>query len=259
MITMSNSTKQQIDLVSFHLENIGDFKGDKNIATHAHSHTELVYVADGQCTSRFGNGINMRNVSAGLAFLIPPHLPHDQRGNVHTLFMEVALPDSMQIGNLAIIDLRNDPFIRKWFDDLFAIWITGERLEANALGQAIFLRCLRYQQQQELMPRSQSIRFQDALTFISNNFRLQLAAHDITQHVQCSVNTLNGYFHKQFNQSMMAYLYSLRLGIARQLLQNDYLSIKEIADRCGFADVNYFIRAFKKRYGKTPGKMRNEK
>jgi AraC-like DNA-binding protein len=253
---MNNSTKPQVDLASFHLEIMGYFKGDKNIATHAHSHTELVYVADGQCSSRFGNGVNMRNVSAGLAFLIPPHLPHDQRGNVHTFFMEFALPDSAPICNLAIIDLRNDPFIRKWLDDLFAIWISGEHLEANALGQAIFLRCLRYQQQQELMPRPQSIRFQDALTFISNNFRSPLTAQDIAQHVQCSVNTLNGYFHKQLNQSMMSYLYSFRLGIARQLLQNDYLSIKEIADRCGFADVNYFIRAFKKHYGATPGKNR---
>lgn len=253
---MNNSTKPQDDLVAFRLESIGYFKGDRNIATHAHSHTELVYVADGQCTSRFGNGLNTRNGSAGLVFLIPPHLPHDQRGNVHTFFMEFSLPESAQIGNLTLIDLRNDPFIRKWFDDLFTLWLTDGRQEANALAQAIFLRCLRYRQQQETMPRPQSIRFQDALTFISYNFRLPLTAQDIAQHVQCSVNTLNGYFHRQFNQSMMAYLYSFRLGIARQLLQNDYLSIKEIADRCGFADVNYFIRAFKKHYGTTPGKNR---
>ncbi|MBO4618506.1 MAG: helix-turn-helix transcriptional regulator [Victivallales bacterium] len=256
---MKNSTKPQTELDSFRLESVGYFKGDRNIPSHAHSHAELVYVADGQCASRFGNGIHTRNCSAGLAFLIPPHLLHDQRGDVHTIFMEFALPDGAQVGNLAIIDLRNDPFVRKWLDDLLTIWITGERQESNALAQAIFLRCRRCQQQQETMPRPQSIRFHDALTFISNNFRQSLTAQDIAQHVKCSVNTLNGYFHKQLNQSMMSYLYSFRLGIASQLLQNDYLSIKEIADRCGFADMNYFIRTFKKHYGTTPGKTRKNK
>ena len=54
----------------------------------------------------------------------------------------------------------------------------------------------------------------------------------------------------------MAYLYDFRLAIGRKLLENDYLSIKEIAARCGFADANYFIRAFRKRHGCSPGKLR---
>ena len=34
------------------------------------------------------------------------------------------------------------------------------------------------------------------------------------------------------------------------------LQIQEIADQCGFFDVNYFIRLFKRKYGKAPGEYR---
>ena len=253
---MIDSTKQQEAVSSFQLVNVGDFKEDRNIPTHAHTYAEIVYVVEGECKSRFGNRINTKNCSAGMAFIIPPHLTHDQRGNVHTIYMGFNLPYDMQLAELALIDLRNDNYIRKWLDDLFSIWISGERQESNALAHAIFLRCQRYHLKQETMPKPQAVRFIEALTFISNNFRSPLTANDIARHVNCSINTLNAYFHKQLNQSLMSYLYSFRLNIARQLLQNDYLSIKEIADRSGFADVNYFIRAFKKQFGTTPGRSR---
>ena len=256
---MNNSTKSQEGAFAFQIVNVGYFKGDRNISTHAHTYAEIVYVVEGHCTSRFGNGINTKNCSSGMAFIIPPHLPHDQRGNAHTIYMGFNLPDNMQFSELALIDLQNDNYIRRWLEDLFSIWISGERQESNALAEAIFLRCQRYQQQQEAMPKPQAVRFNEAMIFISNNFCLPLTAQEIARHVKCSVNTLNAYFHNQFNQSMMSYLYTFRLNIAHQLVNNAYLSIKEIADHSGFADVNYFIRAFKKRYGKTPGKMRNEK
>ena len=255
-IQMNNSTKPQMAFHPLEVLNVGEFKGDRTIPTHAHTYAEIVYVVEGECKSRFGNGINTKNCSAGMAFIIPPHLTHDQRGNAHTIYVAFEPPDDLQFADLAIVDLQNDNYIRRWIEDLFSIWISGERSESNALANAIILRCKRYHLQQETMPKPQAVRFIETLNFISNNFQKPLTAQKIAQHVNCSINTLNAYFHKQFNQSMMAYLYAFRLGIARQLLQNDYLSIKEIADRSGFADVNYFIRAFKKRFGNTPGRIR---
>ncbi len=48
----------------------------------------------------------------------------------------------------------------------------------------------------------------------------------------------------------------MRLSKACQLLQSTSLSVREIAGRVGFQDVNYFTRAFKQRFQKTPGEFR---
>ena len=198
---MNNSTKQQEAASAFQIENIGYFKGDKNIPTHAHTHAEIVYVLEGHCSSRFGNGINTKNGSAGMAFIIPPHLPHNQRGNAQTIYMGFKVPDTLQCSEPALIDLQNDNYIKKWLEDLFSIWASGEQQESNALAHAIFLRCQRYQQQQETMPKPQAVRFNEAMIFIGNNYCLPLTAREIARHVNCSVNTLNAYFHNQLNNS----------------------------------------------------------
>lgn len=52
------------------------------------------------------------------------------------------------------------------------------------------------------------------------------------------------------------YLLEIRLARARSLLAQSPLSIKEIALRTGFEDVQYFSRFFRKKVGVTPGRWR---
>lgn len=49
----------------------------------------------------------------------------------------------------------------------------------------------------------------------------------------------------------------LRLNKAKQLLQKSHLSITEVAFRTGFGDPAYFARVFKKEFGISPLKWRN--
>ncbi len=70
----------------------------------------------------------------------------------------------------------------------------------------------------------------------------------------------SGYSHK-FKQitgvSPGDYCLFLKLDKVRQLLENQQLSLTEIAIACGFTDSNYMIRSFKKRFGTTPGAYRS--
>lgn len=52
------------------------------------------------------------------------------------------------------------------------------------------------------------------------------------------------------------YCLFLKLDKVRKLLENKSLSMTEVAISCGFTDSNYMIRAFKKRFGITPGNYR---
>lgn len=52
------------------------------------------------------------------------------------------------------------------------------------------------------------------------------------------------------------YLTKVRLEKARQLLETEFLTVKEVMNRVGMADASYFARSFKSAYGVTPGKYK---
>ena len=63
------------------------------------------------------------------------------------------------------------------------------------------------------------------------------------------------YYRREFNRvygtSPKEYFDALRIQYAKSLLETGYFSQKEIAMRCGFADVAYFRTVFKRKIGKS--------
>jgi AraC-like DNA-binding protein len=60
------------------------------------------------------------------------------------------------------------------------------------------------------------------------------------------------YFKKRANKSFMQFLNEIRIGQACRLLVNEDFSVAEICYTCGFNNISYFIRQFKKVTGFTP-------
>lgn len=58
---------------------------------------------------------------------------------------------------------------------------------------------------------------------------------------------------KYLQQSPKQYLLSLKMARARQLLQGQHPSIKQVAHSLGYDDVSYFSNRFKKYFGVAPG------
>jgi len=63
---------------------------------------------------------------------------------------------------------------------------------------------------------------------------------------------------KHYNITPLAYRNSIRLSFARELILSGYYTVSEIAEKCGFDDVGYFIRFFKKHTGITPFKYKQQ-
>jgi len=63
-------------------------------------------------------------------------------------------------------------------------------------------------------------------------------------------------FGRIYGMSPFAYILSLRLAYACQLLRTTSQSITEIAMASGFSDDNYFTRCFRQKIGTTPGRYR---
>ncbi len=64
-------------------------------------------------------------------------------------------------------------------------------------------------------------------------------------------------FHKYYGMSPMDFVTELKMRVAVRLLQTEKLTVKEVADRCGFASTSYFCKVFLKHHGKTPAQFRD--
>lgn len=54
----------------------------------------------------------------------------------------------------------------------------------------------------------------------------------------------------------MDYLTGMRVEKAKELLTGSNLKIKEVCERLGYSNINYFIKVFKDATGVTPGDYR---
>ena len=94
--------------------------------------------------------------------------------------------------------------------------------------------------------------------FIENNyFDTNLNLNSIANHFQISPAYLSKKFKEQYQQSVIDYLYEVRITTAVSLLLETNLKISDIATMSGFVDSNAFIRIFKKIKGTTPGKYKD--
>ena len=64
-------------------------------------------------------------------------------------------------------------------------------------------------------------------------------------------------FSRYLGTSPRRYLEHLRIRTATRLLHDSDLTVKEITARCGFHDVNYFCRVFRRLTGLSPGAYRS--
>ncbi len=75
---------------------------------------------------------------------------------------------------------------------------------------------------------------------------------------QCgvSVSTLSRLFKRHLNTSPVNYIIDRRLEQAKRLLSISDMSLKEIAERCGYRSQSFLSRSFKNKFGMYPSKFR---
>ncbi len=97
-----------------------------------------------------------------------------------------------------------------------------------------------------------------AVYYIENNYNKSITINDITSFVGIDRTYLYKLFRKFLGAPPSIWITEYRLKRAVEMMENQALSINEIAYLTGFYDVSHFYRAFLKKYNTTPKKYRGE-
>jgi AraC-like DNA-binding protein/CheY-like chemotaxis protein len=99
-------------------------------------------------------------------------------------------------------------------------------------------------------------RVEKVITRMREEFGRDPSLSEMAQVVNLSPSRLRYLFKQETGVPPGQYLRTFRLEQARRLLENTFLSVKEILRSVGVNDQSHFIREFKKCYGLTPARYR---
>lgn len=100
---------------------------------------------------------------------------------------------------------------------------------------------------------------ENIIEYLEKNIGESVDLDGISRQFSYSLSSIKRIFREETGSGIIAYLNDLRMQKARELLCDKSLSIGEIANRVGFANTYYFSNAFKKHWGKSPSKFRENK
>ena len=95
------------------------------------------------------------------------------------------------------------------------------------------------------------------LDYIRGHLTEKMGVDTLSRKTYMSRNEFFKWFRQQFGISPLEYINRERIKLAKQLLGTENKTITETAYQCGFTDVNYFVRLFKKSEGITPGTFKD--
>ena len=99
----------------------------------------------------------------------------------------------------------------------------------------------------------------DILSYIDRRYTEKISLKDIADNFHMSEKYFSRFFKNCFQVTFVEYVNSVRLEKAASLLTTTDSTVTEVALQCGFTNISYFIRSFKKFFGKSPHVYRSDR
>ncbi len=99
----------------------------------------------------------------------------------------------------------------------------------------------------------------EVLHYIRHNYRENLKLETLAPLFGYNSSYLGRLFTKKLNVNFNAYLDQVRIARAKELLNDGFLKVYEIAEQVGYSNVDYFHRKFKKYEGTSPAEYRKKR
>lgn len=237
---------------------------------HWHEHIELHYVMEGSCTIRISG--NIRVGTAGDLIVINSnelHMGFCESKNMVVLvviFEMDAFSKELANQNYIFKDLiQSDATIKELLEDLCrenedknpGYRITVKGLLLQLIGYLVRYYAAEQLSDSESSKRRKNLeRLNTVLQYIENNYSDSITNEQLAEMIHLSQDRFNHLFKESMGMSPLSYINNIRLKKAYNLLKKENYTISEIATAVGFKDFNHFGRLFRRKYGMSPSKIR---
>lgn len=243
---------------------------------HWHEFFEMEFILQGR-GSHIINGTSYP-LTDGMLFLLTPSDFHEIIPDEGTIIhlMNIKFSDYVISDEIREMLISGDRYIYAYFENSSFTAIKSEilRLKDEYINPEIgshfiikgslerilidLIRCSGFcnENKNDCFLQNNRNLLQKAFNYIYHHFRENITLEDAADKSYLSTNYFSKCFHKEAGISFQSYLLGLRLEFARSLLSVSKLPVTEICFASGFNSLPYFIRKFKKTYGKSPSEFR---
>ncbi len=100
---------------------------------------------------------------------------------------------------------------------------------------------------------------EDIVDYIANNIDKDISQEKVAARCHYSPTYFSKMFHREVGMCFRDYVTAKRISLAKKMLtQDESTKIAYIAYQCGYQDVSYFSRIFKKKTGLSPASYRQQ-
>jgi AraC-like DNA-binding protein len=96
------------------------------------------------------------------------------------------------------------------------------------------------------------------MNYLNNNFYYPINRAHVASEFGLSPSYVSRLFAREASMGFTATLRQLRMEHAVRLLTSSNMNIEELTEQCGYLSKTFFIAAFKRHYGMTPGNYRKQ-
>lgn len=249
---------------------------------HYHDEIELVYILKGTGTRFIGD--NISHFSNGDLLLIGAFLPHvwrnedrlsprGEKKNVHAIITQFPI----NIGGEGLLNMSEMAPIKKLLEEsklginfsLPDMHVVKRKIK-KMRSQSPFARLLTLlsilKELSEINERNilssvpfadyyqkhKSKRIDKVYDYILKNFERDIELEELASIANMTATSLCRFFKQSTRKTISCFINEVRIGYSCKLLIEGKLSISEICFHCGYNNLSYFNRQFKKIIGKSP-------
>ena len=229
----------------------------RRLSWHSHNCPELVFVTEGENRTMFQRGI-VFSCTKGCMLITPAGIMHKQVDQPYCELYYVGFePGSLEMDlSLRMLKLDEDPFCQLWMKQIHDLISNEQNMSvANSLLQTLLLRLCKWEGERNFTEQRHPAICR-AVRFIAEHFREPLNQTMIAEEAGISVSRLDFLFRRDFGITPIEMMIRKRMEYARMLLADPMKNVTEVALMTGYSNMNYFVRAFRKRNGITPAEFR---
>ena len=204
----------------------------------------------------------------GSWFFIPAGVPHryhnfsDQPMAKHWVHFDIYPSTNLFLPlNMAYcVDAEHAPKVWELFEELSRIGDSKnltDRLKVKAILLNLIAEYLNLAGKEKVEVYSEKDEeLRNVLSYINENFKRNLTTNELAAICHMHPTHFIRAFKLKMAQTPHQYVMDIRMGYARQLLDESELSIVEISEEIGFYDIAHFSKVFKRHFSMSPSEYR---